>query len=456
MPSPTGKTRHSVGRSLTGLLPVLVLLLCAAPIEGQGRNSANKRLLVLLVDGFRWDYVDKYDLANFKRLASDGAKAGYLQNDYPTLSYPNYYTLMTGLHTESHAMTGNYMYDPASGKYFLIGTNQDQYLPMWWDHGEPLWVTAVQQKKTSYMFYWPGCEVTIRGYDPTHCEAYSKVPTIQEVAAALDQGFDLITNGTADMVAVYSEQPDYNGHKYGPDHNNTKMAVQDIDRELGKFLDRLENLEDNEKFNMIIFSDHGMTNIDTARIINITDVLTSETGLYTTIMEGAALASVYAPDQAAEDRVYNLLKNFSENMQVYRKEEIPDRFYYKNGPFVSRITCVADLGWTIIQPLNPEFPKKGTVNMKGFHGYDNRERDMRGIFYAYGPYFKPGSQVDHIQAIDPYSVMCNILDLTPAVNNGTLGVFESLRAPSSSRSVVPSTLDICLSLMAILTIWTSL
>ncbi|GFR66150.1 ectonucleotide pyrophosphatase/phosphodiesterase family member 6 [Elysia marginata] len=351
-------------------------------------------------------------------------------------------------------MTGNFMYDPKSEKYFLIGTNKDQFLPLWWDHGEPLWVTAALKRKTSYMFFWPGCEVTIRGHDPTFCDAYSKVPTIQEVAEALDTGFNLINNATADMVAVYSEQPDYNGHKYGPDDDHTKMALQDIDREVGKLVDRIQNLEPNEKFNLIIFSDHGMTTIDTSRTINITDALTSEAGLYTTIMEGTALASVYAPNQEAEDRVYDLLKNFSEHMQVYRKGEIPDRFFYKNGPFVSRITCVADLGWTILQPLSPEFPKKGAGDMKGYHGYDNREVDMRGIFYAYGPYFKPGSRVDHIQAIDPYSVMCDVLDLRPAVNNGTLSVFEPLKATSPGRgnTVLPSVLNAWLSLVTCLLI----
>ncbi|KAK3783537.1 hypothetical protein RRG08_011344 [Elysia crispata] len=436
MASSSGNPRRSM---LYHVLPVLVVFLSSS-IEAKTRNPPNRRLMVLLVDGFRWDYADKHNLANFKRLESDGAKAGYMQNDYPTLSYPNYYTLMTGLHTENHAMTGNFMYDPDTKKFFLIGTNKDQFLPLWWDHGEPLWVTADLQNKSSYMFFWPGCEVTIRGRDPTFCDAYSKVPSIQEVADALDQGFLLITNGTADMVAVYSEQPDHYGHKYGPDAENTRLVLQDIDREVGKLLDRIAALTDDEKFNLVIVSDHGMTTIDPSRTINITEALTSEPGLYITIMESAALASIYAPNQEAEDKVHTLLKDFSDHMQVYRRQEIPDRFYYKNGPFVSRITCVADLGWTILQPLQPEFPKKGLSDMQGFHGYDNGEIDMRGIFYAYGPYFQPGSRVDHIQAIDPYSVMCDILELAPSPNNGTLSVFEPLKAVSAGSRDCPSVL----------------
>ncbi|GFO29878.1 ectonucleotide pyrophosphatase/phosphodiesterase family member 6 [Plakobranchus ocellatus] len=170
-----------------------------------------------------------------------------MENDYPTLSYPNYYTLMTGLHTESHAMTGNYMYDPVTKKSFLIGTNPDQILPMWWDHGEPLWVTAVTQNKKTYMYFWPGCEVTIRGENSTFCDAYSKVPTIEEVSRALEEGIHLLSNGTADMVAVYSEQPDYEGHVYGPDGEKTVAALRGLDREVGKVLDRLDALDDQSK-----------------------------------------------------------------------------------------------------------------------------------------------------------------------------------------------------------------
>ncbi|RUS71679.1 hypothetical protein EGW08_020552 [Elysia chlorotica] len=146
MASLAQRSKHSVLFSACVVLAVTMLILTALDqVEAQTGNPANNRLMVLLVDGFRWDYADKHNLVNFKRLASKGAKAGYLQNDFPTLSYPNYYTLMTGLHTESHAMTGNFMYDPASDKYFLIGTNKDQFLPLWWEHGEPLWVTAALQ-----------------------------------------------------------------------------------------------------------------------------------------------------------------------------------------------------------------------------------------------------------------------------------------------------------------------
>ncbi|RUS71680.1 hypothetical protein EGW08_020553 [Elysia chlorotica] len=231
------------------------------------------------------------------------------------------------------------------------------------------------------------------------------------------------------------------------------MALQDIDTEVGKLLDRMEALDDDEKFNLVIFSDHGMTTIDPARTINITDALNSEPGLYTTIMEGTALVSIYTPNKQAEDKVFTLLKDMSPHMHVYRQEDIPARFYYKDGPFVSSITCIADLGWTILQPLKVDFPTKGATKMVGYHGYDNGEVDMRGIFYAYGPYFKPGSRVDHIQAIDPYSVMCNILELTPSANNGSLAVFEPLKAVSGGNTVFASILSVWFSGVVGLLAW---
>ncbi|CAL1530046.1 unnamed protein product [Lymnaea stagnalis] len=380
--------------------------------------SASQQLLVVLLDGFRWDYVEKLNLINFKRFYSQGARAEYVKNDFPTLSYPNYYSLMTGRHTETHGMTGNYMYDEVTHEYFLIGTNKEQYNAHWWDGGEPLWVTAVKQNTSSYMFYWPGCDVTILNTTPTYCDPYSHVPTLDDFRFALNQSLNLLANGTTNFAGVYHEQPDYVGHKHGPDSVELAETLHDVDIELGLVLDQVK-VSRNVSLNLVIMSDHGMTNIDPSRVINITDVLNSEPGLYITVMDAGAIASVYVGNTSSEERAFNLLKNFHANMTVYRKADIPERYHYRHGKYVAEITCVADLGWVILQPLFPSFPMKNTTNFHGTHGYDNDEVNMRGIFYGTGPYFKPGSKVEYIRAVDPYNVMCAILNLKPAANNGS-------------------------------------
>ncbi|KAH9512222.1 Ectonucleotide pyrophosphatase/phosphodiesterase member 6 [Bulinus truncatus] len=388
------------------------------------------KLLVVLLDGFRWDYVEKFNLPNFKTLYSVGARAEYLKNDFPTLSYPNYYTLMTGLHTEMHGMTGNYMYDVTRNESFLIGTNKEQYHAHWWEGGEPLWVTASKQNNSSYMFYWLGCEVTIRNTTPTFCRPYQHTPTLQEVGAALNESLELLSNGTTDFTAVYSEQPDYNGHKYGPNSPELATTLADLDQIIGSVIRQVQKM-DTVEVNLIIMSDHGMTNVNISRTINLTDILNSQPNLYITVMESGAIASVYVANTSSVDKVYYLLHHYSPHMKVYKMADIPEIFHYKNGKYVSEITCIADPGWVILQPLFKEFPTKNGKHFAGTHGYSNEEIDMRGILYALGPFFKSGSRVQYVHAVDIYNLMCSILHITPAANNGSLDRISPLTSGST-------------------------
>ncbi|XP_059165163.1 glycerophosphocholine cholinephosphodiesterase ENPP6-like isoform X3 [Physella acuta] len=353
-----------------------------------------------------------------------------MKSDFPTLSYPNYYTLMTGLHTESHGMTGNYMYDTARNESFLIGTNKEQYHAHWWEGGEPIWVSATRLNKTCYMFRWPGCEVTIRGVTPTYCREYRGVPTLEEFRLDMGDSIQLLTNGSTNFTAVYYEKSDAVGHQYGPDSPELGQTLRDLDAVLSSFLDQIVS----QKVNLILISDHGMTPVDTSRTIDLTPALTSDPGLYVTIRDVGAVVSIYTPDTGARDKVYSLLANLSPQMKVFQRSDIPERFHYKNGKYVADITCVADVGWTIIHPLRA-YPRKNNSTFLGSHGYDNIEVDMRGIFYAVGPSFKPTSTVDYINAVDIYTIMCSIIGIPPLPNNGTADKISKLLALSSGPKV---------------------
>ncbi|CAG5128631.1 unnamed protein product, partial [Candidula unifasciata] len=232
---------------------------------------------------------------------------------------------------------------------------------------------------------------------------------------------------------VYHEQPDYVGHIYGPDSPELAETVRSIDTELGRLLDDLQQLQGQYQvcgtawataevlalrcINLIVVSDHGMTSVDTSKVINITTVLTNR-DYYLTIQGKGALAVIHTAT-GYRDEVFNLLVNLNPYMAVYKKEQIPDRFHYKGGKYVGDILCVADLGWVIAQPLRPGFPQKNGQNKRGNHGYDNLEADMRGIFYAYGPYFKSSVTVPSLAIVDIYNIMCDVVGILPQPNNGT-------------------------------------
>ncbi|ELK08827.1 Ectonucleotide pyrophosphatase/phosphodiesterase family member 6 [Pteropus alecto] len=393
--------------------------------------SARRKLLVFLLDGFRSDYISDEaleSLPGFKEIVSRGVKVDYLTPDFPSLSYPNYYTLMTGRHCEVHQMIGNYMWDPSTNKSFDIGVNRDSLMPLWWNGSEPLWITLIKAKRKVYMYYWPGCEVEILGVRPTYCLEYKNVPTDINFANAVSDALDSFKSGRADLAAIYHERIDVEGHHYGPSSPQRKDALKAVDTVLKYMTKWIQERQLEDDLNVIIFSDHGMTDIfwmdkviELNKYINLNDL------------------------QQAKDRgpvIYNKLRTV-EHMTVYEKEAIPSRFYYKKGKFVSPLTLVADEGWFITENremlpywMNSTGKREGW--QRGWHGYDNELMDMRGIFLAFGPDFKSNFRAAPIRSVDVYNVMCNVAGIAPLPNNGSWSrVMCMLKGQAGSALSVP-------------------
>uniref|UniRef100_A0A5F8GBS0 glycerophosphocholine cholinephosphodiesterase n=1 Tax=Monodelphis domestica TaxID=13616 RepID=A0A5F8GBS0_MONDO len=368
----------------------LALFLFLAFYLGSPTMVHQKKLLVLLLDGFRHDYISDEvleSLHGFKEIVRQGVKVDYLTPDFPSLSYPNYYSLMTGRHCEVHQMIGNYMWDPKTNKSFDIGVNKDSLMPLWWNGSEPLWITMTKARRKVSMYYWPGCEVEILGVRPSYCLEYKNVPTDTDFANAVHDAIISLKNGKTDMAAIYYERIDVEGHHYGPSSNQTKNALEALDTVLLHMTMWIQEWGLDYELNVILFSDHGMTDIfwmdkviELKEHINLTDLLQMKD-------QGPVVSLWPAPGKYSE--VFNKLK-LVEHMTVYEKEAIPSRFHYKNGKFVSPLTLVADKGWFITQEreklpfwMNRTGKREGW--QRGWHGYDNELMDMRGIFLAYGP-----------------------------------------------------------------------
>ncbi|XP_061163269.1 glycerophosphocholine cholinephosphodiesterase ENPP6-like [Saccostrea echinata] len=396
------------------------------------------KLVVILMDGFRWDYFDHVNLPGFANMAKEGVKAEYMLSDYPTLSYPNYYSIMTGLHCESHGMVGNFMHDVTNDKNFLIGVNPDQNLSIWWDDAEPVWITAEKEGKKSYFFYWPGCEVTIRGRKPTLCVDY-KLSLIPEFEYSLQETLKLLHNDTADLIGIYLEAPDHYGHKFGVDSQNLTTLLQDIDNSLQSFRQRLTSLNLQNDANIMIFSDHGMTNI--TKMVNITDVLDLQD--IKVILSEVPYVSIW-PMNGKLEKVYNDLVTANKpNVTVYKKELIPDRYRLKNHPRTAPIVIEADSGTAIVAPWKCNecagYFKPGTTSI-GMHGYDNTDPDMRAIFRATGPAFRKNFVSKPIANVELYQIMCDILGIKPKENNGTWSKIAQMMIKTDTSSARPTEL----------------
>ncbi|XP_041372311.1 glycerophosphocholine cholinephosphodiesterase ENPP6-like isoform X4 [Gigantopelta aegis] len=372
-------------------LITVIGLCCSSLLVVFGDQQGSRKLLVILLDGFRWDYLkyDGFSDDGFRRFAREGATAASLQPVYPSSSYPNYYSLMTGLYTESHGMTGNYMYDAVRNESFLIGKNPEQKHPHWWDDGDPIWVTATRQKKNCYMFYWPGCEVEIRRLRPKFCQPYEAIATISQFRSAIAQSLQLLQNGSADLATIYFENIDHEGHAYGPFSDAINSTLKMVDAEIAFLLAEMDRRHIRDSVDVMITSDHGMTDmsgVSPTRLINISSVLPA--GDYSLVVEGGSLTSVFLSS-----------------------ELVP-------------------------QPYYPHYPANSDGSpWLGWHGYDNTFIDMHGIFLASGPSFKTNHASRSLEITQLYQVMCRILDVTPSPNNGSWNLVEDFLESSLSSSL---------------------
>ncbi|KAM3612942.1 uncharacterized protein V6R79_017580 [Siganus canaliculatus] len=433
------------------LVRLQLLLLVAAQ-----QCVASRPLLVFLIDGFRYDYMDDLQaLPGFRELVENGVKVDYMTPDFPSLSYPNYYSLMTGRHCDVHQMTGNYMWDEASNKEFLIGLNADSALPLWWDGSEPLWVTVQKLGKKVFMYYWPGCEVEILGVRPSFCEKYVYNPSEKNFTDSITNAVSLLSSGEADMAAIYYEKIDVEGHHFGPDSHQVQTAVQQLDRAMQTLNTRIKEKNMVNKLNVLLFSDHGMTKIqwmekviELEKYINMSDTVR--------MMDRGPVVSLW-PSHNKFQEVYDALSQVP-NMRVYAKNEIPERFHFKGGKFVSPLTLVAEPGWFIAESKsklpywkNDSGPGEASGWQNGWHGYDNEFLDMRSFFLATGPDFKKNVRAAPIRAVDVYNVMCWTLGVDPLPNNGSWSRVQYLLLNGSEGSSRTTTFwTCCLSLLGIL------
>ncbi|XP_068451439.1 glycerophosphocholine cholinephosphodiesterase ENPP6 [Clinocottus analis] len=404
--------RHTVALCLR-----LLLLL-----EAGQQCLAARPLLVFLIDGFRYDYMDDLQaLPGFRQLVGKGVKVDYMTPDFPSLSYPNYYSLMTGRHCNVHQMTGNYMWDEASEKEFLIGTNLDSRLPLWWDGSEPLWVTMQKLGKKVFMYYWPGCEVEILSVRPSFCEEYVYNPSEKNLTESIVNALNALSSGEAAMAAIYYEKIDVEGHHFGPESHQVRTAVQRLDLAMQTLSSKIKDKNMMNQLNIMLFSDHGMTKIQwMEKVIELDKYITMSA--IVKMMDRGPVVSLWPKDNKYQE-VHAALSQVP-NMHVYGRQEIPERFHFKGGKFVSPLTLVADPGWFITEnkaklPYWKNDSGKPSAWQNGWHGYDNEYLDMRGFFLATGPDFKQNFRAAPIRAVDIYNLMCWTLGVNPLPNNGS-------------------------------------
>ncbi|CAL1264238.1 unnamed protein product [Larinioides sclopetarius] len=426
--------------------------------HGDGTN----KLLLILVDGCRWDYPDQDNtgLPGFRKLAENGVRAPYVTPIFPANSYPNLYTIMTGLYPESHGFVQNMMYDSHFGDFFLMGPNDTASVAHWWDSAEPLWITAEKKGLRSALYWWDGCQVEIRGVRPTFCRKYKYVGNawpnvIDDTQEALLTALQLLENDEIQLVQIYYEPVDFSGHKHGPNSVERKKAVKDIDSLIDLAQTEMASRGLLNKVNMVVLSDHGMTSTDSRglSVINLNQLIDIADIRYM-VYYGAT--SMLLPYEGKLEKVYDALKGIP-GLKVYLKEEIPEHYHIKHSRLTLPILLVASKNYYIkgLDIPGKSIPTGSSISL-GSHGYDPYEvPDMKGIFFARGPGLKKNYISPPLQMVDIYGILCELLGIQPLPNNGTKSITKGIVAlPYSTANELPeSSIQVTTSICVILYIF---
>ena len=396
------------------LILFAVFLAIVAVQDAYVRHLRNKKIeprnytVVLSLDGFRFDYQDKTNTPNFDSIEHNGVRAASFKPVFPTLTFVNHYTMATGLYAENHGLVANSFWDKPSHKFYNMHdktTTSDSYFYQ----GEPIWVTAESQRIKTAAYSWVGADVEIKGYRPSRWAAYdAEVPyktRIDSVVSWLNAPY----NKRPHLAMCYIEEVDNVGHSKGPDAPEILNSIQLADSLIGYFMQKLNSLSFSDSINFIIVSDHGMTAISEAQSIDIEPYIKSD--WIDTVAYSPAISLIYCKKNCA-DSVVSAFKNV-EGVSVMKRADVDSIYHYSANKRIGDVVVLADSARCLKYKNTRPLPS-------GMHGFDNRNQLMNGIFYAIGPDFKKGYSAHQLNNIDLFELLCKLLKISPAQNNGDI------------------------------------
>lgn len=377
------------------------------PLQTWAAGRDNYTVIISL-DGLRWDYLDTYDVPFMQQLAREGVKA-VMQPSFPSKTFPNHYTLATGLTPDHHGIITNTFWDRERGVEFSLG-NKDTRSKGYYYGGDPVWLTAKHQGVKTATVFWVGSDVAIQGEHPTYWLDYQTQQL--DYPGRVDEIIRLLSMPEKErphLVMAYFEEPDRSGHNYGPMNRMTRRALEDMDRLLSLMWTRIQMLPIGSQVNLIITGDHGMTSVDPKRFVDIDDVLPKHwyerfCNDYPTL--------IYASAPQYVDSICDALQHV-DHIRAWKKADIPAYLGYGTNKNMGDVVVLPDVGWL--------FADKPSKKQRGSHGFDHTAADMQVGFRAVGPDFKVGyEKPNRFRNVCIYSLLCYLLGVTPSPNDGNL------------------------------------
>jgi predicted AlkP superfamily pyrophosphatase or phosphodiesterase len=389
------------------------LLLALLGAWALAQTTAPPYVVLVSLDGFRSDYAQRDKARHLLAIAEQGASARALIPSFPSLTFPNHYSIVTGLYPEHHGIVANGFYDPERGAQFDPKKSTSDGF---WFGGTPLWVLAEQQNVKAATEYWIGGDAEIAGRRPSDWQPFDDTIAAERRVQQILAWLRLPEPQRPHFLALYLSDADHAGHDFGPDSLQSHQAIGRLDQMIGKLRDGIQTL--GFAVNLIVVSDHGMQN--SGRTVDLRQYA-DLSGLR--IVSGGPIALIYAPNAAIAERTYRSLQGKSRAFDVYRRRETPPEWHFTENRRIGDLVVIARQPCDIV--ANDQKPRQGN------HGYDPRQYPaMNGIFYAIGPNIRPKTHVDPFENVNIYPLVARILGLRlPDRLDGSPAVLESVYQP---------------------------
>ncbi len=411
------------------ILLALAALLALAGAPCAARTADRPPLILISIDGFRWDYLARGVSPDLAALAAAGVRAERMIPSYPSVTFPNHYTLVTGLYPDHHGIVNNTFEDPAVGGVFNGVFKMSSKEEGWWNQATPIWTTAEQHGVHAGVMFWPGSEAEIRGVRPSRWKPYDiAFPANARVDAVLGW-LDLPKDQRPGFLTLYFERVDSAGHAFGPGAPQVDQAIAGVDAAIGRLVEGLKARGIDA--NLIVVADHGMAPVPPDHTL-ILDTLIDVAAVH--VVFDDTVVGVDIPDTPAARAAEAKLLAPHDHLACWKKAEIPARFHYGANPRVPDVVCAVETGWLVD---TREHAARRLGQERGAHGYDNQDPLMGALFIASGPAFRRGLVIPPFPNVDVYPLMMQLLGLPPEPNDGRLAdlapILASKAAPWALR-----------------------
>ncbi len=379
-------------------------------------------VLLVSFDGFRHDYAEKHDLKNFKKLAREGVAAESLIPSFPSKTFPNHYTIVTGLYPGNHGLIDNGFYDREMDAWYSTRNRTLVEDPVFYG-GKPLWQLVQEYGMKSASYFWVGSESEIDGRYPDYYFKYDGKVANDDRIEQVEEWFNLNENERPNFVTLYFSLVDDGGHDSGPEGKTLIQSVKEADRLLGMIIKVIEGSD--LPINLIVVSDHGMYPIKQVKesFISIQNLLKDEKG--TTHQTVDTHSHIYVESTSEIQKIHQTLKSKENNFKVYLKQETPPKWEYSKHPRIGDIFLTADQGYVFTRGSLDDIPNTGQI--RGTHGYDPYSTpEMGGIFYAWGPNIKKGLSIEAFENVHVYPLIGMLLGIEADTEDSNPKVLEGI------------------------------